>query len=210
MNSTSPRAPRRTDKGHSTYLVDSAREGRGGAHVAAGTTTGRARRRRARRDRACGPTQRDSGAGGAGSAPIGGPAHAAGCRPREPQHTRSCAGRRSSGRSRGLYSRRARAARRRSPTAEPRKTVRQHAAREEIPELLLHEFRQPVAVGVLRRRVQEPFQVLVDHAVQHAVLGNAGLIPGKAVGPRRRRRRSLRSLTIAAKAIRGTRGSGKA
>jgi hypothetical protein len=39
-----------------------------------------------------------------------------------------------------------------------------------------------VAVGVLRRRVQERFQVLVDHAVQHAVLGNAGLIPGKAVG----------------------------
>jgi hypothetical protein len=60
--------------------------------------------------------------------------------------------------------------------------MRQHAAREEIPELLLHELRQPVAVGVLRRRVQERLQMLVDHAVQHAVLGNAGLIPGKAVG----------------------------
>ena len=60
--------------------------------------------------------------------------------------------------------------------------MRQHAAREEIPELLLHELRQPVAIGVLRRRLQERFQMLVDHAVQHAVLGGAGLIPGKLVG----------------------------
>jgi hypothetical protein len=60
--------------------------------------------------------------------------------------------------------------------------VRQDAAREEIPELLLHELRQPVAFGVMRRRVQECLQMLVDHAVQHAVLGGAGLIPGKAVG----------------------------
>jgi hypothetical protein len=42
------------------------------------------------------------------------------------------------------------------PTALPRKPVRQRAAREEVPELLLHE--------------------------QHAVLGDAGLIPGKTVG----------------------------
>jgi hypothetical protein len=60
--------------------------------------------------------------------------------------------------------------------------VRQHAAREEIPELLLHELRQPVAVGMLRRRVQERLQMFVDHAVQPAVLGGAGLIPGKAMG----------------------------
>jgi len=39
-----------------------------------------------------------------------------------------------------------------------------------------------VTIGVLRRRVQERLQVLVDHAVQHAVLGDAGLIPGRAVG----------------------------
>jgi hypothetical protein len=69
-----------------------------------------------------------------------------------------------------------------APTAEPRKPMRQHAAREEIAELLLHELRQTVTVGVLRRRVQERFQVLVDHAVQHSVLGDAGLIPSKAVG----------------------------
>jgi hypothetical protein len=31
------------------------------------------------------------------------------------------------------------------PTAEPRKAVRQHAARQEVPELLLHELRQAVA-----------------------------------------------------------------
>ena len=39
------------------------------------------------------------------------------------------------------------------PTAEPRKAMRQHAAREEISELLLHELRQPLAIGVMRRRV---------------------------------------------------------
>jgi len=39
------------------------------------------------------------------------------------------------------------------PTAEPLKAMRQHAAREEISELLLHELRQPVAIGVMRRRV---------------------------------------------------------
>jgi hypothetical protein len=52
------------------------------------------------------------------------------------------------------------------PTAEPRKAMRQHAAREEIPELLLHELRQPVAIGVMRRRVEERLQMLVDHAVR--------------------------------------------
>jgi hypothetical protein len=66
--------------------------------------------------------------------------------------------------------------------AEPRKAVLQDAAREEIPELLLHEFRQSMAIGVLRGRIQERLQMLVDHAVQHAVLGGAGLIPGNAIG----------------------------
>jgi hypothetical protein len=57
--------------------------------------------------------------------------------------------------------------------------MRQHAAREEIAELLLHELRQPVAIGMLRRCIQKRLQMLVDHARQHAVLGGAGLIPGK-------------------------------
>jgi hypothetical protein len=64
------------------------------------------------------------------------------------------------------------------PKAGERK---RHAAREEIPELLLHELRHMMTIGVLRRSIQERLQMLVDHAVQHAVLGNAGLIPGKAV-----------------------------
>ena len=34
----------------------------------------------------------------------------------------------------------------------------------------------------MRCRIQERFQMLVDHAVQRAVLGDAGLIPGKAAG----------------------------
>jgi hypothetical protein len=66
--------------------------------------------------------------------------------------------------------------------ASTREERRRHAAREEVPELLLHELRQPVARGVMRRRVQECLQMLVDHPVQHAMLGDAGLIPGKAVG----------------------------
>jgi hypothetical protein len=36
-----------------------------------------------------------------------------------------------------------------------------------------------VAVGVLRRRIQERLQMLVDHAIQHAVLAGARLIRGK-------------------------------
>ena len=39
-----------------------------------------------------------------------------------------------------------------------------------------------MAIGVMRRCIQERLQMLVDHAVQHAVLGDAGLIPGKLVG----------------------------
>lgn len=66
--------------------------------------------------------------------------------------------------------------------AEPGKAMRQDAAREELPELLFHELWQPVAIGGMRRRIQERLQMLVDHAVQHAVLGGAGLISGKGVG----------------------------
>jgi porphobilinogen deaminase len=57
--------------------------------------------------------------------------------------------------------------------------VLQHAAREEISELLLHELWQSVAIAVLRRCIQERLQMLADHAIQHAVLGGAGLIRGK-------------------------------
>jgi len=67
-------------------------------------------------------------------------------------------------------------------TAEAREAVCQDAAREEVSELLLHECRHGVAIGVLRRHLQERLQMLVDHAVQHTVLGGAGLISDKAVG----------------------------
>jgi hypothetical protein len=36
-----------------------------------------------------------------------------------------------------------------------------------------------MAIGVMRRCIQERLQMLVDHAIQHAVLGGAGLIRGK-------------------------------
>jgi hypothetical protein len=67
-------------------------------------------------------------------------------------------------------------------TAEAREAVRQDAAREEVSELLLHEFRQAVAIGVFRGRLQERLQTLVDRSVQHAGLGGAGLIADRAVG----------------------------
>jgi hypothetical protein len=60
--------------------------------------------------------------------------------------------------------------------------VLQDAAREEALELPLHELRESMAVAVLRGGVQERVQMRVDHAVQHAALGGAGLIAGKAVG----------------------------
>jgi hypothetical protein len=50
-----------------------------------------------------------------------------------------------------------------------------------------------VAIGVLRGSIQERLQMLIDHAVQHAVLGGAGLIRGKVghaddIGAESRRR----------------------
>jgi len=42
--------------------------------------------------------------------------------------------------------------------------------------------RQTLAIGVLRRRIQKRLQMLVDQAVEQAVLGGAGLIAGKTVG----------------------------
>jgi hypothetical protein len=35
-----------------------------------------------------------------------------------------------------------------------------------------------VTVTVLRRCIEKRLQTLVDHSIQHAVLGGAGLIPG--------------------------------
>ena len=51
-----------------------------------------------------------------------------------------------------------------------REAVCRHAARQEIAELLLHEFGQARAVGVLRGGIEERIQMLVHHAVQHAAL----------------------------------------
>ena len=36
-----------------------------------------------------------------------------------------------------------------------------------------------MAIGVMRRCIQERLQMPADHAGQHAVFGDAGLIPGK-------------------------------
>ncbi len=60
----------------------------------------------------------------------------------------------------------------------------QHAAREKVPKLLFHKLRQARPVGVMRRRVEEGIEVLVDHAVQHAVLDVAWPIVHGAEGHR--------------------------
>jgi len=56
---------------------------------------------------------------------------------------------------------------------QAREAVRQHPAGQEVAELVFHELRQRWAVRVAPGRVEEGLEVLVDHAVQHRVLGIA-------------------------------------
>ena len=56
---------------------------------------------------------------------------------------------------------------------ETREAVRQHAARQEVSELLLHECGERGTVRVTPDRLEEGVEVLVDHAVPDAVLGVA-------------------------------------
>lgn len=58
-------------------------------------------------------------------------------------------------------------------TPQARKTMRQHPARQEGSELLLHELWQGGSVGLTLGGFEEGLEVLVDHAVQHGVLGVA-------------------------------------
>jgi len=57
---------------------------------------------------------------------------------------------------------------------KPRHAALEHAARQELPELALHELRQARAVAGRRHRAQEDLQVLGDDLVEHGVLGVAG------------------------------------
>jgi hypothetical protein len=59
----------------------------------------------------------------------------------------------------------------RAPQA--REPVRQDTTRKEVAELPLHEGRQRHAFRLPPGRLQEGDEVLVDHAVQHCVLGVA-------------------------------------
>jgi hypothetical protein len=61
-------------------------------------------------------------------------------------------------------------------TPETSKAVRQHAAGQKVPELLLYELRQARAVGVISCAIQEALQVLLDDPVQHAAFDGARLI----------------------------------
>jgi hypothetical protein len=60
--------------------------------------------------------------------------------------------------------------------------VGEHAAREELAELLLDEPGQPATVAALRDFSEEGLQVLPNDGVEHGVLGVAGLIPAVRVG----------------------------
>jgi hypothetical protein len=51
--------------------------------------------------------------------------------------------------------------------------VRQHAARQKVSELLLHECGQRGAVRLTPGCLEEGVEVLIDHAVEHGVLGVA-------------------------------------
>ena len=54
------------------------------------------------------------------------------------------------------------------------------ATRQEVSELLLDERRKARPVGVIGRRAKKPPEVLIDHAIQHALLGVTRSIAGHA------------------------------
>src|SRR5262245_23069936 len=51
-----------------------------------------------------------------------------------------------------------------------REAVRQQAARQEVPELLLHEGGQAHAVRLTAGRLEEGVEMLADYAIEHGVL----------------------------------------
>ena len=63
---------------------------------------------------------------------------------------------------------------------KPRHTSLEDTAEQELPELALHELRQPRAVAGLRHRAQERLQMLGDDLMQHGVLGVSRAIRGRA------------------------------
>jgi hypothetical protein len=58
----------------------------------------------------------------------------------------------------------------------------EHAAREELAELLLDEAGQAVAVAPVGGFPQEGLQMFTDDGVEHGVLGVAGLIRAVRMG----------------------------
>ena len=68
----------------------------------------------------------------------------------------------------------------RAPLAlKPRHAGLVHPAEQELPELALHELRQPRAIAGLRHRAQEGLQMFGDHLMQHGVLGVSRTIHGR-------------------------------
>jgi hypothetical protein len=57
---------------------------------------------------------------------------------------------------------------------QAREAVRRDPARQEVPDLLLDERGQRGAVRLTPGRLEELAEMLVDHAVQHRVLGKRG------------------------------------
>jgi hypothetical protein len=66
--------------------------------------------------------------------------------------------------------------------AQAREAVGQHPAGQEVSELLLHEFGQWGAIRMTPGRLEEGVEVLLDHAVQHGVLGVAWPVVAGAEG----------------------------
>jgi len=63
-------------------------------------------------------------------------------------------------------------------TLKARKATLERAARQDLPELPLHEPRQAGPLAGLGRRAQEGLQVLANHLMGHGVLGVARAIHG--------------------------------
>ena len=65
---------------------------------------------------------------------------------------------------------------------KPREAMAQHAAREELAELLLDEAGQAMSVAAVRDFPEEGLQVLADDRVEHGVLGVARAIRAMGMG----------------------------
>src|SRR5262245_2614744 len=145
--------------------------------------------RRGRAARACTPaaprgSARDSTPAGsaadtAPSTPIAALAPTAAPRQPDGRPAPSSAGPHSSNTTRALYTKRHQVLAPAALALKPRHAGLEHPAKQELSELTLDELRQAYPVAGLRGHVQEGFQLLADHLVEHGMLGVSRAIHGR-------------------------------